>query len=127
MLDKYRGTLHLYALPLLMAAKLRKVHFVDFPLTYFRAEPSVSGAWENSDAVFFGLVKFLINLKFFLDPLEYETAKNGFMENYIGDDSWLRKDLVSRGCVLPGISELFDGDQCKYSAKDLFIRLNINF
>jgi hypothetical protein len=109
-LSQYRGTLHLYALPLLMAAKLKKVNYIDFPLVYFKSEPSVSGAWENAEAVFFGLIKFLINLKILLNDAEYEAAKNGFIENYIGDDSWLRRDLVARGCVLPPASELFDNN-----------------
>lgn len=104
-LPKYRNTLHLYAFPLLVAAGLKQLSFIDLPLVYFNMDEKSTGAWENQGNVFYGLLAFLKALQKDCENTDYEIARQGFMQNYLGNGSWLRRDIESRGCSLPDEKE----------------------
>lgn len=81
-LAKYRGTLHLYAAPALIAAAEGTFRYCDFPLTLFRVSDKVDGAWVNQEEVYLGLLRFLNVLLDDVDEKYAETASIGFYESY---------------------------------------------
>ena len=94
------GSLHLYAVPMLLAAKEGKAAFFDYPLTWFSADAKTDGAWESHEKVFNGLWQFLERLHAVLPPDHARWAEAGFMKHYLGDKAWLRA-LLSAHVSLP--------------------------
>ncbi|GAA3056891.1 hypothetical protein GCM10010520_01900 [Rhizobium viscosum] len=92
-LAAFRNTLHLYAVPLLLALEKNRAMFFDYPLNYFAADRPRDGAWEDWTNVFMGLYRFLLAAKAILSPASFAITKQGFMANYLNDRSWLRGSL----------------------------------
>ena len=95
-LDKtyeFRNTLHLYAVPVLLAAASNTLLFSDHVLCLYHNEFKSDGAWSVSENVIHGLVDFLKKLKQFLPPDLYGIAETGFFTFYFGDDCWIRQQI----------------------------------
>jgi len=105
-LARFRNTQHLYAVPLVMAARDRDFLFFDYPLFYFSTDINNGGAWESHVKVFEGVLKFLIELRALVSTDEYKYAKEGFLKNYLGTDAFLRRYLETRGAQLPTLEEV---------------------
>lgn len=93
-ISRFRNTLHLYAAPFMLALEKDTAAFFDYPLNYFSAEVHRDGAWEDWTKVFMGLYRFLVAAKGVLSSDSFEIAKAGFLANYLGDNSWLRRMLA---------------------------------
>ena len=104
-LHRFKYTEHLYAVPFLMGALEEDVFFFDYPLFYFSVIPN-GGAWENLMKVFEGLLKFLIEIRGFVNENQYIIAKEGFLRNYLGGDAWLRKYIEGQGWQLQSHEEI---------------------
>ena len=100
-LERFQGTQHLYAIPFLVEAIDENVLFFDYPLFLFSMDTTNGGAWENHVRVFSGLLKFLVELRTLVPKNEYQIAKDGFLNNYLGSDAWLRRDIEKQGLQLP--------------------------
>jgi hypothetical protein len=93
-LSAFRGTLHLYAVPFILAALEGSASFIDFPLVLFNVPAEQNdGAWENHEKVFLGLIEFLASLKPYLSPAQFRIAYEGFRKSYFSSDSFLRSQL----------------------------------
>jgi hypothetical protein len=102
----FNRTLHLYTIPVIQSSLERAVTFFDYPLCYFCVDQKSDGAWENNSLVFDGLLNFLVSLKTVLQPEYYLIAKEGFLVNYLGTNSWLRRDLADSGIRLRSEDEI---------------------
>ncbi len=100
-LARFRNTNHLYAVPLLMAAKAHDFLFFDYPLFSFSTDTRAGGAWGNDLRVFEGLINFLIELRPLVSVEEYNIAKDGFLKNYLGKEAVLRVHIEFLGVQLP--------------------------
>ena len=105
-LSLFDRTRHLYAIPLIQSSLEGAVTFFDYPLCYFCVDQKNDGAWENNSLVFDGLLNFLVSLKTLLEPEHYLIAKEGFLVNYLGANSWLRRDLAGSGVRLRSEDEI---------------------
>lgn len=92
-LAAYRGTLHLYAAPVILAATNHSLMFVDYALCMYDASEKADGAWTLGAEVLNGLAYFLKTLKGVLPADTYAVAERGFFHNYLGPDCWLRKSI----------------------------------
>lgn len=99
-ISQFRGTLHLYAIPAILAAVDRNAAFLDYCLCLFHHEIRDDGAWESTEAVFHGILAFLKKLKTILPSDLYQVSEEGFMAEYLGDQAWLRK-MVSPQHTIP--------------------------
>jgi hypothetical protein len=108
-IEKSRGTLHLYAFPFLLACLVGRAIYVDAPAILFHTpNANADGAWESHSEVFFGLFNFLKTLKEVVSPEIHAIACEGFFANYLGDSSWLRPLLVQCPRGLPSEQHLRD-------------------
>jgi hypothetical protein len=89
----FRGTLHLYAAPIVFAAVNRTLMFVDYALCMYDTSEKADGAWALGADVLNGLAQFLKVLKSVLPLESYMVAERGFFGNYLGRDCWLRKSI----------------------------------
>ena len=92
-LAAFRDTLHLYAVPFLLALEKNRAMFFDYPLNYFAADATSDGTSKDWTDVFMGLYRFLLAAKAILSPASFAITKQGFMANYLNDRSWLRGSL----------------------------------
>lgn len=106
-IEKFQGTQHLYAVPLLLACLGGRLIYIDTPAVLFHV-PDVSndGAWESHEEVFFGMYRFLKTLKQILPRDLYAIASEGFFANYLGEASWLRSRLTQCRNTLPNEQDL---------------------
>lgn len=98
-LDKaweFRGTLHLYAVPVILAAASNTLLFSDYNLCLYQNDQKTDGAWSVSENVMNGLVDFLKKLKMLLPPDLYGVAETGFFSFYFDGNSWLRNKLGNK-------------------------------
>lgn len=89
----FRGTLHLYAAPVILAAVNRSLMFADYALCMYDTSEKTDGAWVLGADVLNGLANFLKALKRVLPAESYAVAERGFFGNYLGRNSWLRKSI----------------------------------
>ena len=90
---EFRGTLHLYAVPVLFAAAGNTLLFSEHVLCLYANDLKTDGAWSEPERVMTGLVEFLQKLKKVVPPHLYSVAENGFFDFYFGPDCWLRQRL----------------------------------
>jgi len=83
----FNNTLHLYALPCLLAASHRKMAFVETPLTMFDFTPKNDGAWEDEVRVKSGLMNFCRALKGVVSESEIEIVIDAFYRDYFSTSS----------------------------------------
>jgi len=107
-LNKFKKTFHLYAAPFILGSIKNSVTFFDYPLFYFSINNNNGGAWHNKAEVFDGLLKFLIELRCLISEDKYKIAKEGFLKNYLGQNSWLRLDIEKNGLILKSESEIIN-------------------
>ncbi len=91
--SEFRGTLHLYAVPVIFAAAANTLFFSEYVLCLYHNDGVTDGAWSASDHVMNGLVDFLKKLKQLLPPDLYSVAEAGYFHFYFGPNSWLRQKL----------------------------------
>ena len=90
---EFRGTLHLYALPAILAAAANTLLYSEHVLCLFHRECKTDGAWNVSANVLNGLVEFLRKLKELFPPELYAVAEAGYFAEFFGSKSWLRAEL----------------------------------
>jgi hypothetical protein len=100
-LQPFRETLHLYAVPLMLAAAHHRACFVDVALVLFNEDVKHGGAWADKGGVFDGLVRLLVGLHGVLPGDAYGMSCNGFWKQLIGPAAWLRRDMEAQGLKLP--------------------------
>ena len=91
---EFRGTLHLYAVPVIFAAAANTLLYSEHVLCLFHRAPKTDGAWNVSQDVLYGLVAFLRKLKQLFPPHLYNIAETGYFENFFGEESWLRGEFA---------------------------------
>jgi hypothetical protein len=91
--SEFRNTLHLYAVPILLAAAANTLLFSDYVLCLYDSEFKTDGAWSVSENVIHGLADFLVKLKKLLPHDLYTIAEQGFFKFYFGSDCWIRKQI----------------------------------
>lgn len=95
-LAQFDHTLHLYAVPCLIAACQSRLAYYDTPLTMFDVTPKTDGAWEDNVRVRPGLLHFCRALKGVIPQAQLEQLLNGFYRDYFSKPSHLfthQKDL----------------------------------
>jgi glycosyltransferase involved in cell wall biosynthesis len=91
--SEFRSTLHLYAVPVLIAAAANTLLFSDYVLCLYHDEFKKDGAWSVSEDVINGLAEFLKKLKQLLPADLYRIAEVGFFNSYLGANCWLRQQM----------------------------------
>lgn len=91
--SEFRNTLHLYALPVLLAAAAGTLLFSDYVLCLYHDTFKTDGAWSVSEDVIHGLVQFLSKLKPLLPRDLYNIAEEGFFRVYFGTHCTLRQQI----------------------------------
>lgn len=95
-LTRFDHTLHLYAVPCLIAACQSRLAYYDTPLTMFDITPKTDGAWEDNIRVRLGLLHFCRALQGVVPPAQHDQLLNGFYRDYFSKPSSLfteKKDL----------------------------------
>ena len=92
---EFRGTLHLYAVPAILAAASNTLLYSEHVLCLFQRACKGDGAWNVSEDVLNGLVLFLKKLKQLFPPELYQVAEAGYFAEFFGTDCWLRGELGS--------------------------------
>ena len=95
-LTRFDHTLHLYAVPCLIAACQSRLAYYDTPLTMFDITPKTDGAWEDNIRVRLGLLHFCRALKGVIPPTQLDQLLDGFYRDYFSRPSHLfthQKDL----------------------------------
>ncbi len=90
---EFRGTLHLYAVPAILAAASNTLLYSEHVLCLFQRACKADGAWNVSEDVLNGLVLFLKKLKQLFPPELYRVAEEGYFSEFFGTDCWLRGEL----------------------------------
>ena len=90
---EFRNTLHLYAVPLILAAAANALLFSDYVLCLYQNDLKTGGAWSVPENVVDGLVAFLKKLKQLVPDDLYRFAEAGFFSFYFGRNAWLRGQL----------------------------------
>lgn len=81
-LAAFRGTLHAYAVPLLIAAVRGRFRFIDYPICLFDRADKHDGAWIDDDRVTAGLRQFLAAMQPLLPEADHAQMQAGFQRNY---------------------------------------------
>ncbi len=86
-LEKFNHTLHLYAIPFVIAALKNRVKLITTPLVIFSDPEKNDGAWVDKQAILLGLEKFLKNCKNFVSRDDFLALSHYFYENYLSKNS----------------------------------------
>lgn len=82
LLDAFRGSLHAYAVPILLAAVARRFTFFDYPICFFEQADKHDGAWEDPVVVTEGLRLFLRSIRPHISEAQHTQMAAGFQRNY---------------------------------------------
>ncbi|MBS0448192.1 MAG: hypothetical protein JSR59_19860 [Proteobacteria bacterium] len=82
LLKTFRGSLHAYAVPILLAAVAQRFRFFDYPICFFHQGDKQDGAWEDRSRVDEGLRLFLRNIRPHVSEAHYAQMAAGFERNY---------------------------------------------
>jgi hypothetical protein len=100
-LPKFFETNHLYCVPFFIAALKNEVLFFDYPVFLFSDVHGTGGAWQNLESVFYGLIKFLIEIRPLISEHRYAIARQGFCTAYFEDSAPIRIKISENGIRLP--------------------------
>lgn len=106
-MPKFRGTRHLYAVPLTLAEP-ESISLSNASLFSFCNDAPSGGAWESEEKVFSGLIQYLGACKEILPRSEFETMRDGFFQKYFGKNAWLRQFLENRKHRLPDERDIYN-------------------
>jgi hypothetical protein len=81
-LAKFRGTLHAYAVPVLIAAVAKRFSFFDYPVCLFDRADKADGAWVDDLKITDGLRQFLTEIRAHVPEADYAQIEDGFRRNY---------------------------------------------
>lgn len=101
LLAPFRGSLHLYVVPFLLALAEGRHRYVDHSVVLFHDAVKADGAWAHGGRVVEGLLQLLAGLAELLPTEAWQLACAGFWANFLGPGAWLRRQLAEAGCTLP--------------------------